>query len=93
MKLVNFEDTNTTAKIINAEVIKTTEGKITSIVNPSDLSGVRFALINAIYFKGNWNVQFKRKNSKTIKFTDDSGKRNLGNITLMVIEGETFNYG
>jgi serpin B len=50
-------------KIINSWVNKNTEGKIEKIVGEIKPEDVLF-LLNAIYFKGQWKVEFKKENTK-----------------------------
>ena len=50
-------------KIINAWVSKNTEGKIDKIIEQIKDGDILF-LINAIYFKGQWEHEFKKENTK-----------------------------
>ena len=59
---------------INAWVNKNTEGKIQKIVdriNPDDI----LFLINAIYFKGQWQIAFKKEDTKPDVFRLAGGER------------------
>jgi len=51
------------AKTINSWVSKNTDGKIEKIVDQIS-DGARLFLINAIYFKGQWQFEFKKENTK-----------------------------
>uniref|UniRef100_A0A674NDM3 Serpin B6 n=1 Tax=Takifugu rubripes TaxID=31033 RepID=A0A674NDM3_TAKRU len=61
---------------INSWVEKQTEGKIKDLLAKGIVTGdTRLVLVNAIYFKGNWNKQFKEKNSsKPVKMMHQSSK-------------------
>ncbi len=59
---VNFGDSLNTAKLINDWVENKTEKKIKDLVPASVLSeDTKLVLVNAIYFKGNWNFPFKKE--------------------------------
>lgn len=59
---LNFADP-AAAKTINSWVSKNTDGKIDRIIDQIDPAAVLF-LINAIYFKGQWQFEFKKENTK-----------------------------
>ena len=46
---------------INAWVDQHTNHKITQIVTPQDVAGIEAALVNAVYFKGAWQIPFDAK--------------------------------
>jgi serine protease inhibitor len=62
--------------IINNWVSQKTQGKIDEIVDKISPDGVLF-LINAIYFKGNWQTPFDKSQTanKTFSLTDGSSKQ------------------
>jgi serpin B len=64
--------------IINNWVSQKTQGKIDQIVEEISLDPVLF-LINAIYFKGNWQTPFDKSQTanKTFYLTDSSSKQHL----------------
>ncbi|NXS42685.1 SPB10 protein, partial [Balaeniceps rex] len=57
---VNFKTaTEQSRKEINAWVEKQTEGKIKNVLNPGDVASyTKLILVNAIYFKAEWEVKF-----------------------------------
>lgn len=59
---LNFEDPRA-ADTINLWVSRNTEGKIDKILNQISSDAVLF-LINAIYFKGQWQIEFKKQDTK-----------------------------
>ncbi|WP_159461361.1 serpin family protein [Dysgonomonas massiliensis] len=63
----NFEDPNT-VNIINNWCADNTNGKITKVIERIDREMIYY-LINAVYFKGKWEQQFSKKDTKTATFT------------------------
>jgi serine protease inhibitor len=59
---------------INAWVAHNTKGKIDKIVDRIDAQSILF-LINAIYFKGAWAVEFDKAKTKEDPFTTAGGKQ------------------
>ena len=56
-------------KKINKQVEKDTENKIKDLIKPSILTtDTRLVLVNALYFLGNWETQFKKENTKKAPF-------------------------
>ncbi len=70
---LNFEDP-AAAETINSWVNKNTNGKIDKIVGQINSGDVLF-LINAIYFKGQWQFEFKKENTKPDVFRLAEGER------------------
>lgn len=58
--------------IINNWVNKKTNGKITKLISDSDFLAY---LVNAIYFKGEWAVQFDENATDKAEFTDRKGQK------------------
>ena len=61
-------------KTINSWVSKSTDGKIQKIVERINPEDVLF-LINAIYFKGQWQFEFKKENTKPDVFKLGGGEQ------------------
>ncbi|XP_012659713.1 serpin B6 [Otolemur garnettii] len=56
-------------KYVNAWVEKKTEGKITELLTPGLVNSLtNLILVNAIYFKGNWEKQFNKQHTKERPF-------------------------
>ncbi len=70
---LNFSDPSAT-QTINSWVNKNTEGKIDQIIDQIKPEDVLF-LINAIYFKGQWQFEFKKENTKPDMFTLAGGEQ------------------
>ncbi|XP_036914083.1 serpin B6-like [Sturnira hondurensis] len=52
---------------INSWVAKKTEGKITDLLSPNSVNAdTHLVLVNAIYFKGNWDIQFKKETKERL---------------------------
>lgn len=59
---LNFGDNIQSAEIINHFVDEKTHGKIRNLIKSSSLNGnVVLFLVNAIYFKGNWEHKFNKE--------------------------------
>lgn len=66
----------TTAKEINKWVEKRTEGMIPSIIESVDPADVAI-LVNAIYFKGEWAVEFDEGNTRDMPFHSPKGEKTV----------------
>ncbi|CAL4069655.1 unnamed protein product, partial [Meganyctiphanes norvegica] len=81
---LNFEDKQATADIINEEVRNTTEGMIPKLIKAKDLRAANFLLLNAVYFKGNWETQFDSKYTERRDFKSEQEKSSvLGKVDMM----------
>lgn len=75
---VDFGNPGVAAGAINRFVNAKTQGKISDLLEPSDVDALtRIALINAIYFKGDWKTKFERSRTTSRPFT---------------VNGQTFNH-
>ena len=70
VEAVDFLNKRTAARnAINAWVDKETKGKIKNLIAPGVLRpNTRLVLTNAVYFKGSWSDQFKKRATKPAKF-------------------------
>jgi serpin B len=59
---------------INGWVSRNTNGKIERIIDQINRDSILF-LVNAIYFKGKWTVEFKKENTKEESFTLSGGSQ------------------
>lgn len=85
---LNFADP-ATPKAINSWVNKNTEGKIEKIVDQID-DGTVLLLINAIYFKGQWQSAFKKEKTKQDVFKLAGGAQK--EVPMMSQSGSYFYY-
>ncbi|KAF7242638.1 Neuroserpin [Varanus komodoensis] len=88
---VDFSQSIAIASHINKWVENHTNNMIKDFVSARDFSALtHLALINAIYFKGNWKSQFRPENTRTFSFTKDDESE--VQIPMMYQQGE-FYYG
>jgi len=74
---LNFADSNA-SEIINDWVKNKTKGKINEIIRGGDIdANTILILLNAIYFKGVWKLQFSKNNTKEVPFILSDGKSKL----------------
>jgi len=85
---LNFDDP-AAPNTINSWVSKNTEGKIDKIVDRLTSDNV-LLLINAIYFKGQWQFEFKKENTKPDVFTIAGGQKKQ--VPMMSQSGTFFYY-
>ncbi|MBN3274942.1 NEUS protein, partial [Polyodon spathula] len=91
IETVDFSQCAAVADHINKWVENQTENKIHNLLSASDFSSVsRLALINAVYFRGNWKNQFRPEHTRTFSFTKDDGNEVQ---TLMMYQQGDFYYG
>lgn len=78
------------ADVINQWASDKTNGKITDVVDKKEITlmSVMF-LLNALYFKGNWSVQFDKNNTKDYTFYLGSGATKQ---VKMMMNTDTFHY-
>lgn len=88
---VDFSQNIAVANHINRWVENNTNNLLKDVVSPRDFdAGTHLALINAVYFKGNWKSQFRPENTRTFSFTKDDETE--VQIPMMYQQGE-FYYG
>ena len=85
---LNFADP-AAPQTINSWVSKNTDGKIEKIVDRISADAVLF-LINAIYFKGQWQVEFKKDATKPDVFRLPGGERK--EVPMMSQSGDYLYY-
>ncbi|XP_033067520.1 neuroserpin isoform X2 [Trachypithecus francoisi] len=88
---VDFSQNVAVANYINKWVENSTNNLVKDLVSPRDFDAATYlALINAVYFKGNWKSQFRPENTRTFSFTKDDESE--VQIPMMYQQGE-FYYG
>ncbi|XP_026466199.1 antichymotrypsin-2-like isoform X4 [Ctenocephalides felis] len=88
---LNFAQNAESAKVINTWVEEKTHDKIHDLIKAGDLDqDSRMVLVNALYFKGLWEKQFKKENTQDKPFyvTETETK----NVRMMHIK-DKFRYG
>lgn len=78
---VGAEDENTIANVINKWIEEKTNEKIKDVLDSSKKAEFIAALVNTIYFKGEWDTQFEEKSTSKETFT--SRDKNKAKIDFM----------
>jgi serpin B len=79
-----------TRQIINAWVEEKTNNRIKDLIKPTELNALtRLVLTNAIYFKGDWAIQFDKKKTRDEPFKPAKDKEVM--VPMMYIK-ERFKY-
>lgn len=84
---LNFSNPKS-ANIINSWIKESTKGKIEKMLEPPIPSDIVMYLINAVYFKGSWTVEFDEEDTFDSIFTDINGEKQ--NIRMMKRKGEIY---
>ncbi|XP_015915457.4 intracellular coagulation inhibitor 2 [Parasteatoda tepidariorum] len=80
---VNFgKDSSEIIKSVNQWVDEKTHGKITNLLQQLD-PGTALLLLNAVYFKGNWEKQFNPKVTNDQSFFNDGVEANAKPVPFM----------
>jgi serine protease inhibitor len=89
---VNFhENPSEACDIINKWVSESTLGKIVNLFPPNSITSLtRVVLVNAVYFKGDWQDKFDEKNTAKGQFHLDANS--TVDVQLMYLK-KKFNYG
>ncbi|MBN1940932.1 MAG: serpin family protein [Candidatus Diapherotrites archaeon] len=78
---------------INSWVEEQTNNKIKNLIPPGVLNAfTRLVLTNAIYFKGDWDVQFEKAETKKEEFRASAGSSVMVDMMHMYEKEESFNY-
>ncbi|RNA27829.1 squamous cell carcinoma antigen 2 [Brachionus plicatilis] len=75
---LNYDNAEESANTINRWVSEQTNDKIRNLIDPNSINGLtRLILVNAIYFKGNWDLKFDSNltTEKDFHLTDGSTKK------------------
>jgi serpin B len=93
MRLVDYKNNKNredARKAINDWVSKQTQGKIEDLIKPGGLSSeMKLVLVNAIYFKDQWETSFNEKFTKPDHFTLLDGSKIM---TEMMSQRDYFGY-
>ncbi|TNN01647.1 hypothetical protein fugu_011029 [Takifugu bimaculatus] len=91
VEMVDFSQSAAVAKQINTWVENHTESMIQELMSAEDVSGItRLMLVNAVYFRGSWKIQFRPENTRTFSFSKDDGSEVQ---TQMMYQQGDFYYG
>lgn len=83
---VNFLDVPNSLKMINDHINLVTHGRISQLLDASDLQDAALVLASAIFFKGMWKVPFNRSFTTETPFLDENG-RETGKVNMMFQRG------
>ncbi|XP_078265934.1 neuroserpin [Rhinoraja longicauda] len=73
-RTVNFQESSSTANIINKWIANQTSGKVKNLVSSHSFSPLtKLVLVNAIYFKGTWKHAFNSQNTRRMEFYKEDG--------------------
>jgi len=91
LRELDFESNPERARrAINEWVADRTRGKITDLLSPSAITAMtRLVLTNAVYFRANWETEFREENTEEATFTALSGTQRT---VPMMSQSETFRY-
>ncbi|XP_049854735.1 serpin B3-like [Schistocerca gregaria] len=82
---VNFHQSDVARKTINDWVAKKTHDKIQNLIPEGILDGqTRMVLVNAVYFKAEWQKQFNKMNTAPRRFFSDAGPAK--NVDMMQMQ-------
>lgn len=79
---LDFSDTQKAADAINQGVAQFTRGRITHLVEGSNLDVTSLFVISSLYFKGQWTVPFNRTSTVRMPFLNSNGQK-LGEVNMM----------
>uniref|UniRef100_A0AC34GPB3 Serpin domain-containing protein n=1 Tax=Panagrolaimus sp. ES5 TaxID=591445 RepID=A0AC34GPB3_9BILA len=84
---IDFGQASAAASKINGFVEKATHDKIKNLISADSINDLtRLILINAIYFKGDWDKQFKEENTRDADFY--SSPDNTKKVKMMSLESK-----
>nr|XP_022295988.1 leukocyte elastase inhibitor-like [Crassostrea virginica]XP_022295989.1 leukocyte elastase inhibitor-like [Crassostrea virginica]XP_022295990.1 leukocyte elastase inhibitor-like [Crassostrea virginica]XP_022295992.1 leukocyte elastase inhibitor-like [Crassostrea virginica]XP_022295993.1 leukocyte elastase inhibitor-like [Crassostrea virginica] len=89
-EVMDFSKSEAASSAINTWVSQQTEDRIKDLVSASSLDSMTFMiLINAIYFKGDWNSKFKAEHTQKMEFRNVKGNF----MTNMMYQKAAFRFG
>lgn len=83
-------DSPSAVDTINSWVSDNTKGKIPAIISPPIPSDARMYLINAIYFKGAWDIEFDKKLTRDRQFTSYNNQKKM--VSMMEQHRDNYSY-
>lgn len=87
---LDFTKTKASADVINKWCDKQTKGLIPHVLNEVDPSYLAY-LVNALYFKSQWQKKFPKSASGNETFYQEDGSK--GKVKMMKQDGQKFQYG
>ncbi len=90
LEALDFTKTKASAEVINKWCDKQTKGLIPHVLNEVDPSYLAY-LVNALYFKSQWQKKFPKSASGNETFYQEDGSK--GKVKMMKQDGKKFQYG
>ncbi|XP_057318331.1 uncharacterized protein LOC130663228 [Microplitis mediator] len=90
IEALDFNKADKASQTINGWCAQKTNNRIREIVSADDVRGASIVLVNAIYFKGIWNVEFDEELTGSQPFHIDE---KTTNDVKMMLSRDTHNYG
>jgi serine protease inhibitor len=88
---LDFSNAKASAKIINDWVSSQTNNKIQNLVPEASIDKLtKLILVNAIYFKGNWEISFAKNQTFDDLFISSDKSEKM--VKMMNLNGKHFNY-
>ena len=87
---LDFSKRKASADIINKWCEKQTKGLIPKVLEEVDPSFLAY-LVNALYFKSQWQAPFVKGSTANETFTQEDGSK--GQVKMMKLSGKEFQYG
>ena len=89
LRALDFSKAKASADVINGWCNEKTKGMIPHVLDEVSSSALAY-LVNALYFKSQWQAPFPKARTSSEKFTFQNGK--TGKVSMMKLDGETFSY-
>ena len=90
LEALDFTKTKASADVINKWCDKQTKGLIPHVLNEVDPAYLAY-LVNALYFKSQWQKKFAKGDSGNETFYQEDGSK--GKVKMMKQDGQKFQYG
>ena len=90
LEALDFTKTKASADVINKWCDKQTKGLIPQVLNEVDPAYLAY-LVNALYFKSQWQKKFAKGDSGNETFYQEDGSK--GKVKMMKQDGKKFQYG
>ncbi|KAI5631593.1 serpin (serine protease inhibitor) domain-containing protein [Phthorimaea operculella] len=86
VKILNFNDPNTAARIANNYILNSGGGRVSNVLKSEDFAEARMILTNVISFKGLWTYPFNVTETARKPFYDEQ-RRVIGEVNMMYQRG------
>ncbi|KAK3863549.1 hypothetical protein Pcinc_030699 [Petrolisthes cinctipes] len=82
----DFSNTVQSAAVINQFISEVTNNRIKNVLTSADLIRAEMVLVNAVFFKGTWQTQFKTKDTRDLPFQPLSPVSSSVQVPMMFAE-------